>query len=310
MSSSSYQNIVVAHYSRREVQEEIAKFSKSRWVALHCEKQNASGRPFLLRYRRTRKTKEPLTINTPDDIPALLKRFEKLRPRTFYASASVYKSLASPEHVRSLDNIAFCLPTWDIDNVIDKWEATIAVSKEIVNFLDKEGVSKSVFLKWSGNGAHVHIHEKAFSPELLRKINPLDIAYAIVEYVNSKLRSQYLEIAEQYGAKELKIENEMDPQRVFTCPLSLHRGLDIVAVCFSPDTVDSFYLDWVSVERYRHWTGWDKFETGEADSLAQKAYQAVGAYPLRKFPMPRKQRGRSAAEMITKWLRREKDEVR
>mgnify|MGYP001059452827 CR=1 FL=1 len=271
MSSSSYEGIVVAHYSRREVQEEIAKFSKSRWVALHCELQNASGRPFLLRYRRTRRTKEPLTIDAPDDIPALLKRFEKLRPRTFYASASVYKSFASPEHVRSIDNVASCLPTWDIDNVIDKWETTITVLKEIVDFLDKEGVSKSVFLKWSGNGAHVHIHEKAFSPELLQKINPLDVAYAIVEYVNGKLRSRYLEIAEKYGAKELRIENEMDPQRVFTCPLSLHRKLDVVAVCFSLDNINSFYLDWVSVEHYCHWNGWNKFETGEADSLAQKA---------------------------------------
>ena len=306
LSSSGYESIVVAHYNRKEVQEEIAKFSKGRWVALHCETRDTKGRPYLLRYQRApRKGKVPLTTNNPEDVLTLLRRFEKLRPRTFYASVSVYKELAYPEHVRSMDNIVFCLPTWDIDNVIEKWEATIAAAKEIVNFLSSEGVSESVFLNWSGNGAHVHIHHRAFSTELLRKINPLDAAYAVVEYVIGKLRPRYVEIAEKHEARKLSIENEMDLQRVFTCPLSLHRSLNLAAVCFSPNMISEFTPEWASVERYRHWNKWDTFEIGEADHLAEKAYQVVGAYPLRKLPKPPRTKRKSTAEMIMKWLKTE-----
>jgi len=223
------------------------------------------------------KNKIPLTINHPEDVPAFLELFGRLRPRTFYASANVYGKIADRDDVRRMDNISFCLSTWDIDNTIDKWRATIVVAEEITDVLESENVSKSVFLKWSGNGAHIHIHHRAFSRELLRKINPLDAAYAIVEYVNSKLRSRYLEIAKKYRAQELKVENEMDLQRVFTCPLSLHRSRNLVAVCLSPDTVSDFVLEWVSPEQYRHWSEWNKFETGEVDQLAEKARKIVGA---------------------------------
>lgn len=117
---SNYEDIVVTHYSRREVKEEIARFSKDRWVALHCELKDADDRPYLLRYKRVAKHKIPLTISDDEDVPALLKRFGRLRPRTFYASASVYREITHPEHVKGLENIVFCLPTWDIDNVVEK----------------------------------------------------------------------------------------------------------------------------------------------------------------------------------------------
>jgi len=302
---SNYESTVVVHYGHTDVQGEIVKFSKDRWVALHCEHRDTKGRPYLLRYKKVAKRKVPLTITNSVEISALLKRFEKLRPRTFYASASVYREITYPEHVRSMDNIAFCLPTWDIDNILDKWEATMATAKEITDFLSSEGVSKSVFLKWSGNGVHVHIHHRAFSTELLRRINPLDAAYAIVEYVNGKLCSRYMEIAERYQTTQLKVENEMDLQRVFTCPLSLHRSLNLVAVCFSPDMIDNFTPEWASAERYRHWKGWDRFELGEADRLAEKAYRIVGPYPLRKIPKPPRPERKSTAELIAKWMKKE-----
>ena len=307
MTSSVYESTVVAYYSHTEVQEEIARFSTDRWVALHCELLDKEGRPYLLRYRRVAKNKIPLTIKNPEDVPALLERFGRLRPRTFYASANVYEKITHREHVRSKDNISFCLPTWDIDNTIQKWRATIAVAEEIVNLLEEENVSKSVFLKWSGNGVHVHIHHKAFSAELLRKINPLDAAYAIVEYVNSKLRSRYLEIAKRYGAQELKVENEMDPQRVFTCPLSLHRSQNLVAVCLPPDMVSDFNPEWASSEHYRHWSRWERFEKGESDQLAKKGRRTVGPYPLRGVPRPTERRGKSTAKLITRWLERKNE---
>jgi len=303
MSESDYEKIVVHHYNRMEVQEEIVKFSRSRWVALHCEFLNPQGYQVLLRYQRASgKIKVPLTITEPKDVPKFVKRFERLKPRAFYASANVYKELTRPEHVKSLENIAYCTPTWDIDNTPEKWEATITVAKEIVDFLNQEGVSESVFLKWSGKGAHVHIHERAFSEDLLKKVNPLDAAYAVVEYVNRRLSRKYVEIAQRYQTREFSVENEMDLQRVFTCPLSLHRNLNRVAVCFSAPTINNFVPQWTDLEHYHHWKGWDKFEAGEADRLAEKAYRTVGAYPLKtqtKTPEP-------TGDFITKWLKKDK----
>ncbi len=114
-----------------------------------------------------------------------------------------------------------------------------------------------------------------------------------------------MEIAERFQAAELKVENEMDLQRVFTCPLSLHRRLNLVAVCFPPEMVERFTPEWASAERYRHWKGWDRFEPGEADHLAEIAHQAIGGYPLRKIPKPPRQERKSKAELIARWLKKE-----
>ena len=176
------------------------------------------------------------------------------------------------------------------------------MAKEIVTLLESERVRESVFIKWSGRGAHVHIHQSSFSTGLLRRINPLDAAYAIVEYVNTKLRSKYVEIAAKHDTRELSVENEMDLQRVFTCPLSLHRSLNLVAVCFPPDVLDDFNPDWASLGRYRHWKDWDRFREAEVDDLAKKAYQAVGAYPIRTLSKTPERKRKTTANMITRWL--------
>ena len=64
-------------------------------------------------------------------------------------------------------------------------------------------------------------HHKAFLSELFQEINPIDAAYAVVERVNSKLRSQYLEITKRHGPENY--------------PLILHHDQNLVAVCLSHD---------------------------------------------------------------------------
>jgi len=303
MSESDYEKIVVHHYNKEEVQEEIAKFSRGRWVAIHCDFLSLQGYQVLLRYQRASgRTKVPLTITEPKDVPKLVKRFERLRPKSFYASANVYKELTNPEHVKSLENISFCMPTWDVDNRSEKWKATIAIAKEIVACLNQEGVFESVFLKWSGKGVHVHIHERAFSKDLLKRVNPLDAAYAIVEYVNRKLEGKYAEIAQLFQALEISVENEMDLQRVFTCPLSLHRSLNSVAVCFSVSAINDFAPQWTDLDDDRHWKDWDRFKLGEADRLAEKACRAVGAYPFKTQIKTSKTKNETTEESIAKWF--------
>jgi len=305
LSESDYENVVMPHYNKQEVQDEIVRFSQNRWIAVQCQALNQQGYPVLLRYHRGRgKIKAPLTITKPEEIPLLLNQYIRLRPRTFYASINVYKELTQQDHVKAMSNILHCTPTWDIDNTPDKWKATVEAAKEITSLLGKEGVSKSVWFKWSGMGAHVHLHHRAFSPELLQSIAPLDAAYAVVEYVNKRLRSRFAEISKSRQARELNIENEIDLQRVFTCPLSLHRSLNRVAVCVPQDRIDRFIPDWTTVEGYRHWRGWDQYSIGEADALAEKAYKLAGPYS-KSLPKPKLKQPHT--DTIVKWLKDSKE---
>ncbi len=309
MIKNQYSNTILKHYKDELVKREIARFSAGRWVAVHCQTLDKSGRPYLLRYFRRAKRKVPLTIREPEDVSFIIERFKKLEPRTFYASINVYKKLSAAEDTRNLENIAYCLPTWDIDNKIEKWEATVEVAKEILRFLRLHGVEDSVFLKWSGNGMHIYIHHRAFSERLLERIHPLDIAYSVVEYVNMKLHGKYLEIAAKHSARNLRVENKIDIQRVFTCPLSLHRNLDVVAVCINPDTLDDFSISWVSLENFKHWEGWNRYIEGEADSLAMKAYETVGGYPLRRLPRAQAKKKMRLDELIMKWIRKDSESL-
>lgn len=303
--TSQIDSLISSHYSRLDVQREIARYSQDRWVAVHCDFINPQGYAVLLRYQTgAGKLKIPLTITKPEDVPLLLNRFARLKPRTFYASVNVYRELTRQENVKDLKNIVFCAPTWDIDNAPEKWKATIAAVKEVVRLLTEEEIIKSVFLKWSGRGAHIHVHHKAFSPQMNEKIGALNLAYAVVEYVNRTLRARFDEIARTFAAPELSIENEIDIQRVFSCPLSLHRSLRRVVVCFPTTSIDDFNLDWTRVEEYRHWENWDRYEIGEGDHLAEKAYKQIGAYVVKTQSKTNSKPERKATESsITKWLR-------
>jgi len=220
---ADYENTVLAHYSKTQVQQEIVRFSQNRWVAVHCETVNPHGYQVLLRYDKVENDgRPPLMVTKPEHIIALLSRLKNLRPRTFHASICLYKELSRHEHVRDMRNITHCAPTWNIDNTPEKWKATMRAAKMITNFLLDEGVSKSVFVKWSGKGAHVHLHHQSLSSDLREKIAPLDAAYATVEYVNRKLAETFADITEEQNAPDLRVDNEIDLQRVFTCPLSLH----------------------------------------------------------------------------------------
>lgn len=275
------------HYLDPAVRVEIAKFSAGRWAAVF-------GRGKLVRYERGR----PLTIRSEGDVARFAR---KLSARTFYATANVYAKLELKEDVAVEGNIVACAPTWDIDNRLEKWRATVAVAAAIVEFLREQGIEKSVFVKWSGEGCHVHVHELSISEELRKRRNPLDLAYAVVEYVNAKLEHRFLEIAEKYGAVELKVENKLDIQRLFTCPLSLHRELDRVCVCVKPDELTEFDISWTEPDSFVHYGSWDRYEEGEADELCERALEVVGPRPPTKR---RRRKHPPLDEQIRKWLER------
>ncbi|MEM3096017.1 MAG: hypothetical protein QW756_00830 [Nitrososphaerota archaeon] len=254
---------IVRHYSRDDVAQEIARFSRGRWVAIHCA---GEVRPVMLRYMPT--THLPIQISSPADVRNVLEELNVLRPRSFYASIHryVWRDNVPARMVSSM-------PSWDVDLLTGRWEKVVETAQLMVSLLEKHGVVKSVIVKWSGEGMHVHIHEGAFSPHLIAELGPLNVAYAVTEYVLSRMGGL---------DRDVRVENKLDPARVFTSPLSLHRTLDRVCVCLDPDRVSEFAPEWSSPENFRHYVGWDAYTAGEADDLAKKAYDTVGPYPIRR----------------------------
>ena len=280
------------HYSRPEVQKEISEFCRDRWVAAHYI--DPSSRLVFRRYVHGK----PMTIRSPEILETLLE-LEGYYLRSIYATSNVYETLGDVEDVYDLSNIRFCTPVWDIDGELSRWRETISIAREIVSFLEERGVEKSTYVKWSGNGCHVHIHERAFSGNLLKRLHPLDVAYAVVEYVNSKL---FPKLATLRLRGKTVVENKIDPTRVFTCPLSLHRRLDVVCVCIKPDRLDDFSPEWIQPLTFRHDPSWRESLEGEADGLAEDAYRTVGGYPFQ--PRRRRRRRIPLDEQIRRWLQR------
>jgi len=267
---------VLAYYSKSQVKEEVTAYCKGRWVALEGL-QRSGGRAFL-RYTRGGK---PLTMNEPEDVDSLLKRFRFFKPRTIYASVNSYEKLENREDTENPTNIIKSMPVWDVDASLDSWEYAVKASEIIIERLDKEKLSRSVYLKWSGRGIHIHIHEEAFSKEILKEHNPLDISFSVVEYVLRRSKGQLVKVAEEAPKTEdrtLKVENKMDIKRVFTAPLSLHRQLDLCCVCFKPNDIHNFTPEWADIENFRHDPSWKTYEEGEGDQLAVKALAEIGGY--------------------------------
>jgi len=262
-------------YSNPFIRKEIISYCKNRWIAIEGM-TNKDERIFI---RYWKKENKPLSINNEEDIDKIFKSFFFIKPRTFYGSINVYSNLFSKEDLENSENIVYSSPIWDIDSSPEYWEITIKIAEIILNALEKEGIDKSVFLKWSGRGCHIHLNEKSFSKEILKKYNPLDIAYSIVEYICRKVKNEFLEIASKIDDKSiLKLENKIDIKRVFTVPLSLHRKLDLCCVCFKPNDLNNFNLDWANPNNIKHNQDWKKYEEGEADQLAEKAFKEIGGY--------------------------------
>jgi hypothetical protein len=283
------QSVALEHYSRLDVQREIADYCSGRWVALHF--LDSLGRLVFRRYLMGK----PITVGGADDLNSLINKIGGVR--SIYGSANKYGLIQRVEDVFNFSNVRLCTPTWDIDGQISNWKKTLAVARELVSFLESEGVQESLYIKWSGNGCHIHIHEEAFSDEALSKAHPLDLAYATVEYVKTKVTQKILG---DPGTEGVAIENRMDPGRVFTCPLSLHRHLDAVCICLKPNQLDNFSLEWIHPSTFRHNGEWRNFKKGEADQIGLKAYNAVGGYPNQR--LSRRRRGKRLDEQIQEWL--------
>lgn len=266
---------VVRHYAKPMVKEEVARFCAGRWAAL--EGASRGGRRLFIRYFRDGR---PLLIESSSSVEEVIHHYRALRPRSIYASINVYRRLDEAGDVDEPGNVAYASPIWDVDASLDTWSWAIEAAEVVVSWLEKHGIHRSVFLKWSGRGVHVHVHEKAFSQDVLSRHHPLDVAFAVVEFTLRSVKDELRQVASKaaQGERALKVENKVDAKRVFTAPLSLHRELDLCCVCFKPNDLRSFHPDWAKLDVMRHDTSWTSYEEGEGDELALEALKVVGGY--------------------------------
>ncbi|MCC6035024.1 MAG: hypothetical protein LM567_06000 [Desulfurococcaceae archaeon] len=261
-------SIIYSHYSRVDVVREIVEYASGRWVAVEG---SYGERRIFVRYYKD----QPLVISSENDVLGIINRYKRLNARTLYATIHVYRSLDSRSSLDDPGNIAYTTPFFDIDGSLENYRSVLDVASLIVDFLEKNGLKESVYILWSGEGAHVRINEKAFSNEITSKYNPLIIAYSIVEYVLKEIRDKLEPIAKERG---IKVENLIDIKRIFTLPLSLHRRRDVVAICFKPNSITSFEPSWVDPRSFRHDpNAWKSFKHGEGDTIALEALKKVNA---------------------------------
>lgn len=285
--SLSYE--VRAWYCKEEVRREIADFCRNRWIALF-------GRG-VVRYDREG---NPLSIEEPYQIPEILERFSSIKPRSFYATSATYLRLSFKEDVEDEGNVMSYTPYWDIDNEASKWKATVEVVQVILRVLEREGISNSAYVLWTGRGMHVNLHQKSISMEVVRKYGALNVAWAVVEYVRGKIIGNLQEIRERHEAFRLRVDNEMKPKNLFSVPLSLHRSVNSAVICVSPSDLDFFDPSWANPNSFKHNKNWRSFHPGEADYLAEKAIRIYGGYPYLRARYRRKEP--RVEDMIRKWL--------
>ncbi|MGC9103753.1 MAG: hypothetical protein ACP5JF_03050 [Candidatus Methanodesulfokora sp.] len=266
------------HFSRSDVKKAIVDFLRGRWVSAQTENG-------FRRYLNGR----PMRIRDEVELEMLLRLLGPIR--TFYGTIEIYKRIEKREDVFDRENVVSATPTWDIDSEIGDWRATVDVVKEMIKFLEKEGVKQSVFVIWSGNGAHVHIHPMSIS----LSIDPLDAAWSITEFVRLKLEMKVEEIRRKYNAKKLVLANEIRPRRVFTAPLCFHRKLDVITVPLVPEDLDYFDISWTSPGNFKFSSNWNRFSRGEADALLRKAYESIGGYPI---VSRRRRKGKRLEDML------------
>ncbi len=263
---------VLEYYSRSRIAGEIAGFLRNRWAALE------SGDRKWIRWIGDK----PLTINQPEDVPLLFKRYRGLGVRSIYGTIEVFEKLSTRRDVFEdyEGNVVYATPFIDIDIldeklVGEKWKYAVRIGSLIGDYLAGKGLGEALYYVWSGAGLHVRVNEKCFS-RVLVKHHPVDVAFAVVEYTLDKLQPQILDVIRDSGYA-LKVENLVAMKRVFTAPLSLHRRLDRSAVPFTINELPGFSLEWTNPENPVYVEkAWSRGKPGQCDDFAEEALLHVG----------------------------------
>ena len=245
------------YYSKREVGDEIASFLRNRWAAVEGKVGNEK---VFARYLEG----EPLWIRSYDDLLKVLEKYPWTR--TLYGTISVYEN-------KPLDKLKGITLFWDLDCEYELGPC-LKAAKRIGLFLRRSGVEP--WIKFSGKGFHVHVNEGCFDWKAVE--NPFEIARKVEAYVVHKLRRE-LEDLELSG---LKVEMLVDPARVTTAPLSLHRELDRVAVAMRLDGLDQFDVSWADPNNPKHDADSWRMCEGSLEALIEEALRWSPPRPSKK----------------------------
>ncbi len=221
--------------------------------------------------------------------------------RSLYSTAELYARLQEMEDVFDPINIVGVTPFWDVDNDPERWRATVEAARAVLDELESLGIVRSVYVIWSGRGMHVRVHEGAISGEVRRRVGALDSAWALVDYVRLRVDGRVAELRSEFEAPRLRVDNEVKPRGLFSVPLSLHRSVDAVVVCLSPDDLDDFDPSWSDPLNFRSTDSWRTFELGEADQAVLRAIEVHGGYPGLRTRV-RRRKEPPVDEMIRRWL--------
>ena len=282
-------DIIKNYYKRETVCNEISDFLKDRWTAVYLD-------PLWLRWKERDK---PLRITNCRDVVDLV---ENIGARSFYGTLEKFYRLDSRSDVMDDYPINIKSATMYIDiDIIDEGKLDEAlpyvknILKELVNWLHNMNIKDSVYILWSGAGAHLRIHEEAIGP--IDDVDPLVASYVLAEYI---IRSNMKKLEEILKKSKglIKIENNIARNRVFTVPLSLHRRLYRSAVTFKPEELEEFNLSWTIPGREKHdKQAWRSYSEGEALDLVRKALEKLGPNPSRTI-LPLTRRTHKAGEPL------------
>ncbi len=244
---------------------------------------------------------KPLTVGFEGDLGLLTSGRLGAPVRSLYSTAERYARLRGEEDVFDRDNVVEATAFWDIDNDPGRWRATVEAARVVVDALESLGIVKSVYVMWSGRGMHVRVHEGAVSADVRRRVGALDAAWALVEDVRLRVEGRVAELRSEFEAPKLRVENEVRPRGLFSVPLSLHRSVNAVVVCLSPDDLDDFDPSWSDPQNFRSADSWRTFEPGEADQAVLRAIEVHGGYPSPRT-RARRRKEPPVDEMIRRWL--------
>lgn len=197
-----------------------------------------------------------IKVNSSSDVMKIASAYNL--PVSFLGSTSVL-----------IGNLKLVTPTWVIGfHSKDYWRLGLDAAWLIAKFLIDNGVEKSVYIAYIGEGFEVRINERALS----RIDNSLKTSFSIVEYVLRKLKLKLQRIVYASHGR-IYIKNGVVDHMLYA-PLTLLSSSETV-VYFKIDEVEEFDLSWTSTSNPKHDDMWREYDESEVLEIADKALMEV-----------------------------------
>lgn len=197
-----------------------------------------------------------IEVKNTSDIMALVSRYKNL-----------VSFLGSPDIV--VGDKKLITPTWFIGlRSRNYWRLGLDIAWLIARFLEENGVEKSIYLVYTGDGFEVRIHEKT----LIGIDNPVEAGLKLVEYVLRKLKLK-LQRAVYASRGQVYVKNGVVGRHLLA-PLSLISSTEAV-VYFKLDDVEDFNPSWADTNSPRHNSRWNEYVENEVVEIVEKALKEV-----------------------------------